>query len=73
MEIEYCIWVQYQRKGYATEATKAVIKYAFEMIELHKVQICPCTANIKSQGVIKKCCFNYEGTLRHYFYYARPL
>ncbi len=67
-EIEYCIGVQYQRKGYATEATKAVIKYGFEMIELHKVQICARTANIKSQGVIKKCGFTYEGTLRDYFH-----
>ncbi len=67
-EIEYCIGAGHQRKGYATEATKAVIQYGFEMIGLHKIQICARTANIKSLGVIKKCGFTYEGTLRDYFY-----
>lgn len=66
-EIEYCIGAAYQRKGYATEATKALIAYGFEKINLHKVQICTKTINAPSKRVIEKCGFTYEGTLRDYF------
>ncbi|MBR6316228.1 MAG: GNAT family N-acetyltransferase [Lachnospiraceae bacterium] len=66
-EIEYCIGSAYQGKGYATEATKAVIRYGFDKIGFHKVQICVRPSNIKSARVIEKCGFTYEGTLRDYF------
>ncbi len=67
-EIEYCVGTQFQCKGYATEATKAVIRYGFEKMNLHKVQICTKTINAPSKRVIEKCGFTYEGTLRDYFY-----
>lgn len=67
-EIEYCIGSGFQRRGLATEATKAVIKYGFEKINLHKVQICHKSINIPSRKVIEKCGFVYEGTLRDFFY-----
>jgi ribosomal-protein-alanine N-acetyltransferase len=66
-EIEYCIGTEFQCRGYATEATKAVIAYGFDRINLHKVQICTKTINAKSKRVIEKCGFTYEGTLRDYF------
>ena len=67
-EIEYCIGTAFQKKGYATEATKAVIAYGFEKINFHKVQICVRPSNLPSKRVIEKCGFTYEGTLRDYFY-----
>ncbi len=67
-EIEYCIGSDFQCRGYATEATKAVIDYGFNKINLHKVQICTKTINKPSKRVIEKCGFTYEGTLRDYFY-----
>lgn len=66
-EIEYCIGSDYQCNGYATEATKAVIAFGFDNINLHKVQICTKTINAPSKRVIEKCGFTYEGTLRDYF------
>lgn len=67
-EIEYCIGSAFQCKGYATEATKAIIAYGFNKINLHKVQICTKTINAPSKRVIEKCGLTYEGTLRDYFY-----
>jgi ribosomal-protein-alanine N-acetyltransferase len=67
-EIEYCIGADFQCKGFATEATKAIIAYGFNEINLHKVQICTKTINKPSKRVIEKCGFTYEGTLRDYFY-----
>lgn len=67
-EIEYCIGSLFQKKGLATEATKAVIKYGFDRMNLHKVQICHKSINIPSRKVIEKCGLIYEGTLRHFFY-----
>lgn len=67
-EIEYCIGSEFQCNGFATEATKAVIAYGFDKMNLHKVQICTKTINLPSKRVIEKCGFTYEGTLRDYFY-----
>lgn len=67
-EIEYCIGSEFQCRGYATEATKAIIRYGFKKMNLHKIQICTKTINKPSKRVIEKCGFTYEGTLRDYFY-----
>lgn len=68
-EIEYCIATDYQNRGLMTEAVKAVIKFGFEEIRLHKIQISTKEINAPSKRVIEKSGFNYEGTLRDYFYY----
>ena len=67
-EIEYCVGKSFQGKGYATEATKAVIRYGFEKINFNKVQICVRPSNLPSKKVIEKCGFTPEGTLREYFF-----
>lgn len=67
-EIEYCIGSRFHRKGFCTEAVKAIISFAFESINFHKMQVCHKESNIASRGVIQKCGFVYEGTLRDYFY-----
>lgn len=68
VEIEYCIGMDFQQKGYATESTRAVIKYGFEQAGFHKLQICCRSNNLPSKRVIEKCGFVYEGALRDYFY-----
>lgn len=67
-EIEYCIGSSFQCNGFATEATKSVVSFGFNKINLHKVQICTKTINQPSKRVIEKCGFTYEGTLRDYFF-----
>lgn len=65
-EMEYVISENYQKKGYATEAVKRVLKYAFTELDLLVVAVCHYPYNIKSKRVIEKCGFMYEGTLRKY-------
>lgn len=67
-EIEYCIGLEFQCRGYATEATKAIISFGFDEINLNKVQICTKTINQPLKRVIEKCGLTYEGTLRDYFF-----
>ncbi len=67
-EIEYCIGSEFQKKGLATEATKAIIQFGFNDVNFHKIQICHRPVNQVSKKVIDKCGFKYEGTLRDYFY-----
>jgi len=67
-EIEYCIGSQFHRKGFATEATKAIINFGFGSVNFHKIQVCHKEINTASKGVIQKCGFTYEGTFRDYFY-----
>jgi [ribosomal protein S5]-alanine N-acetyltransferase len=65
-EMEYVISVSYQNKGYATEAVKRVLEYAFTVLNLLVVAVCHYPFNIISKRVIEKCGFTYEGTLRKY-------
>lgn len=67
-EIGYCIGVEFQSKGYATEATKAAIEFGFTKINLHKVQICHMAINTPSRKVIEKVGCLYDGTIRDYFF-----
>lgn len=67
-EVEYCIGEDYRNKGFATEVTREVIKFGFEKVNFHKVQISHKSNNNASKKVIEKCGFVFEGSLRDYFY-----
>lgn len=51
-------------RGYMTEAAKSLIQYAFRELKLDVLMIRTSETNIRSQRVIEKCGFQYEGTLR---------
>jgi len=63
-EIGYWIWKEYWGKGYATEAVKLVLKYAFEYLNLNKVSGRVCEPNKASQRVLEKNGFKLVGKLR---------
>lgn len=67
-EIEYALGSRFHRKGFATEATQMILDFCFNKVNFHKVQVCHKEGNVASQGVIKKCGFTYEGTLRDFFF-----
>jgi len=67
-EIEYALGSKFHRKGYTTEAVQSILDFGFNKVNFHKVQVCHKEGNIASQGVIRKCKFTYEGTLRDFFF-----
>lgn len=63
-EMGYSLGYEYWGKGYMTEAAKEVIRYGFEELGLDIIGICTSDFNKRSQSVIKKCGFKYDGTIR---------
>lgn len=51
-------------RGIMTEAARRLLRYGFEEMGLLSVMIRTGEANKRSQSVIRKCGFHYEGTLR---------
>lgn len=59
----------YWGKGYATEAIKIVVDYAFNKLNLHKITAGVYVENTRSKKVFLKAGFKKEGILKkHYFY-----
>lgn len=66
-ELGYSMSEGYWGQGLMTEAAKAVIKHGFEDLRLDMISVTTGPENEKSQNVIRKCGFKYEGTLRRAF------
>lgn len=64
LEIGYWIHKDYVKQGLVTESTAALIKVAFEIIRVHRIEIHCDPRNIASAAVPRKLGFTYEGTLR---------
>jgi len=63
-EIGYWVRESAQRKGFATEATNALIRFAFGALAARRVEISHAAQNTASQGVIAKLGFEREGVFR---------
>src|SRR5215208_3483156 len=64
LEIGYWIHKDYINQGMATESTAALIKVAFEVIRIHRLEIHCDPGNFTSAAIPRKLGFTYEGTLR---------
>lgn len=63
-ELGYSLSEDYWGKGIMTEAAKCIITHSFESLKLDVLMIRTGNENLRSQRVIEKCGFMYEGTLR---------
>ncbi|MGD9143114.1 MAG: GNAT family N-acetyltransferase [Dehalococcoidia bacterium] len=63
-EIGFIFNPAFQNKGYATEASRALIDYAFSQLSAHRVVGFCSTENIPSWKVLEKCGMRREGMLR---------
>jgi len=66
--IGYSMDEQEQNKGYMKEAVKLVVTYAFDELELHRVEATTLIDNERSQRVLKKCEFKELGISEKYLY-----
>jgi len=64
LEIGYWIHKDHVRRGLVTESTAALIKVAFEIVHVHRIEIHCHPDNIASVSVPRKLGFTHEGTLR---------
>jgi ribosomal-protein-alanine N-acetyltransferase len=60
----YCFGEPSWGHGYATEAARAVLQWAFDTLDLNRVQAETDTRNVASARVLEKLGFVREGTLR---------
>ena len=60
----YCFDDAVWGQGYATEAARAVLRWAFDALDLNRVQAETDTRNLASARVLEKLGFVREGTLR---------
>jgi len=65
-ELGYWIGVPYWGQGYATEAGRAFVAWAFDALELNKVYARHMTNNPASGKVMAKIGMQYEGTMRQH-------
>ena len=63
-EIGYWIHKDYLHKGIATEASAALIKVAFEIIQVDRIEIHCSVENIFSAAIPQKLQFKHEATLQ---------
>lgn len=52
-------------QGYATEGIKAMIKFGFFTLGMHRMWACCDPRNLGSSGAMKKAGMSYEGCMRH--------
>ena len=64
LEIGYWIHKDHANQGLTTESTAALIKVAFELIHIHRLEIHCDPANHASAAIPRKLGFSHEGTLR---------
>jgi len=60
-EIGYWLGAKYWGKGYATEAVRALIDYAFADLEFTALQSSVRVTNAASRRVLEKCGFQWNG------------
>jgi RimJ/RimL family protein N-acetyltransferase len=65
-ELHYWLGKKYWGHGYGTEAAKRIINFAFKIKKLERLMVNCLTRNTRSEHVIKKCGFKFEGEAEHY-------
>ena len=65
VEIGYWLSSKYQGKGIITKSVECLINYAFDKLEMEKVQIAVATENYPSQKVCERLGFKSEGVIKN--------
>lgn len=65
-EIVYDVATMYWGRGIATQSCSILTTWGFESRELNRIQATTLESNYRSQRVLQKCGFEFEGVLRSY-------
>lgn len=66
--VGYSIDKDCQGNGYMSDAINTLLEYAFDDMELHRIEASTLTDNIASQCVLKKCGFKEIGISENYLF-----
>lgn len=69
VEIGFDIASDYWRRGYGFEAVGTVLRFAFERLDVNRVEAHTMRGNIASIQLLEKLGFCFEGILRQYGYW----
>ena len=64
--IGYWTGERYARQGFMREALTAVVHYAFEVMDLSRLESACLPENTASRGLLEKCGYKYEGVAQSY-------
>lgn len=64
--IGYCLNRNFWRRGFATETAKALLKFGFEQLNLHRIFATCDPANVASKHVLEKIGMRLEGHFREH-------
>lgn len=62
----YWIGQPHARRGYMREAIQGVVHFAFNDLDLSRIDAACLPENVASRGVLEKCGFKYEGVAQSY-------
>ena len=62
----YWIGASHARQGYMREAITGLVHYAFQTLDLSRIEAACLAENTASRGVLEKCGFKYEGVAQSY-------
>jgi [ribosomal protein S5]-alanine N-acetyltransferase len=65
-EIGYWLGTPHLRRGYMTDAINAILRFAFQNQRLQRIEAACIQSNERSEAVLLRCGFQYEGLARHY-------
>jgi ribosomal-protein-alanine N-acetyltransferase len=66
--IGYSVDARYEGRGFVTEAARAVIRYAFDVLNLHRLETSYQPTNERSGRVLRRLGFAVEGYARDYLF-----
>ncbi|SIS98098.1 ribosomal-protein-alanine N-acetyltransferase [Roseivivax lentus] len=62
----YWIGAPFARQGYMREAIEAMVHYAFERLDLSRIEAACLPENVASRGLLERSGFKYEGVAQSY-------
>jgi ribosomal-protein-alanine N-acetyltransferase len=62
----YYVFAGYERQGYMTEGLRAVVRHAFSVLKLHRLEANIQPGNVASRALAVRCGFHLEGLSPRY-------